>query len=100
MANRLWTFGDSIFGRENKPFKLFFQGPGRLSESKVVSTHRTGTHPEQTFTNGLERDSGIPSWRCRGIAERGVRYRGVARNFLGNIAGWKMDPDWVDVFPI
>ena len=27
-----WTFGDSIFSRENKPFKLFFQGPGRLSE--------------------------------------------------------------------
>ncbi len=32
MANRLWTFGDSIFSRENKPLKLFFQGPGRLSE--------------------------------------------------------------------
>ncbi len=26
MADRLWTFGDAIFSRENKPFKLFFQG--------------------------------------------------------------------------
>ena len=32
MANRLWTFRDSIFSRENKPFIFFFQGPGRLSE--------------------------------------------------------------------
>ena len=37
-----WTFGDSIFSRENKPFKLFFQGPGRLSEgSNVSSDHFT-----------------------------------------------------------
>ena len=27
------TFWDYIFSRENKPFKLFFQGPGRLSEN-------------------------------------------------------------------
>ena len=26
---------DSIFRRENKPFKLFFQGPGRLSEFRT-----------------------------------------------------------------
>ena len=27
MANRLWTFGDSMFSRENIKFKHFFQGP-------------------------------------------------------------------------
>ena len=32
MAKRLKFFGDYIFSRENKPFKLLFQGPGRLSE--------------------------------------------------------------------
>ena len=32
MANRLGTFGDSIFCRENKVLTFFFQGPGRLSE--------------------------------------------------------------------
>ena len=26
MANRLETFGDSIFSRENKPFNLLFHG--------------------------------------------------------------------------
>ncbi len=31
---------------------------GRWYGSKVVSTHRTGTHPKATFTNSLE--SGIP----------------------------------------
>ena len=30
----------------------FFSG-GPKVVSKVVSTHRTGTHPEKTFTNGL-----------------------------------------------
>ena len=29
---KLQTFWDYIFSRENKPFKLLFQGPGRLSE--------------------------------------------------------------------
>ena len=33
MAKRRLNFlGLLIFSRENKPFKLFFQGPGRLSE--------------------------------------------------------------------
>ena len=31
----LKLLGDSIFSRENQPFKLFFQGPGRLSEEKL-----------------------------------------------------------------
>ena len=35
---KLSTFWDYIFSRENKPFKLLFQGPGRLSE-KFITTY-------------------------------------------------------------
>ena len=38
--------------------------------SKVVSTHRTGTHPfRNLYQQAISRDS-FHSWRCRGIAER------------------------------
>ena len=51
--------------------------------SKVVSTHRTGTHPKQpTFPKRAKIWDFFHSWRCRGITW-GVRYRGVARIFLG-----------------
>ena len=45
MAKRLKLFGitwDYIFSRENKPFqRIFFQGPGRLSELKGVNIFAT-----------------------------------------------------------
>ena len=50
--------------------------------SKVASTHRTGTHPEQPLPlPAISRES-FHSWRCRGIAER-VCDIGVCCNFLG-----------------
>ncbi len=46
-----WTFGDSIFSRENKPFKLFFQGPGRLSEELIPLSWRSPTSRPEKVTS-------------------------------------------------
>ena len=50
------------------------------------ATHRTGTHPEQRnlYQQAISRDSGIKIGVAGGLPLPGVRYRGVARNFLGN----------------
>ena len=76
-----------------------YQGDMRL-ESKVVSTHRTGTHPEQPLPTGY---NGIPFIVGQGIAW-GVLY--VCCNFLGcrfvkidfhHFCLW--DPEWCRGYP-
>ena len=65
--------------------------------SKVVSTHRTGTHPEQPLPTGYK---GIPfivgEW---GIAER-VCDIGVCCNFLGPVVGGGTLDSIPMIFPI
>ena len=43
-----------LYSRENKPFKLFFHGPGRLSEKGRVET--TGCKTVLSFKKGMQPD--------------------------------------------
>ena len=42
---------DDLEGKPHYFRKHPFEGSPMILISKVVSTHRTGTHPEKTFTN-------------------------------------------------